>query len=59
MADDVWTNIRKLGQQSGKAYLRYAGALSNESCAEIEAILQDTQRVDLNEWNPMAPSNLI
>ena len=35
---------------TGKAYLRYAGALSDESCAEIEAILQDTRRIDINGW---------
>ncbi|MDR1916009.1 MAG: hypothetical protein LBQ58_05490 [Synergistaceae bacterium] len=37
-------------QNSGKSYLRYTGALSDESRAEIEAILQDTARVDINEW---------
>ncbi|MDR0445063.1 MAG: hypothetical protein LBG98_02140 [Puniceicoccales bacterium] len=35
---------------TGKTYLRYAGALSDESYSEIEAILQDTRRVDINEW---------
>jgi hypothetical protein len=33
-----------------KTYLRYAGALSDESRSEIEAILQDARRVDINEW---------
>jgi hypothetical protein len=33
-----------------KAYLRYAGALSNENCAELTEILKDTQKVDSDEW---------
>jgi hypothetical protein len=33
-----------------KTFLRYAGALSDESRSEIEAILQDARRVDINEW---------
>jgi hypothetical protein len=37
-------------QNSEKSYLRYAGALSDESYAEIKAILQDTERADINEW---------
>jgi hypothetical protein len=37
-------------QNPEKSYLRYAGALSDESYAEIEAILQDTERADINEW---------
>jgi tRNA(fMet)-specific endonuclease VapC len=36
-------------QNPEKSYLRYAGALSDESRVEIEAILHDTQRVDINE----------
>jgi hypothetical protein len=37
-------------RNSEKSYLRYAGALSDESYAEIKTILQDTERVDINEW---------
>jgi hypothetical protein len=37
-------------QNSEKSYLRYAGTLSDESRAEIEAILQDTEHIDINEW---------
>jgi molybdopterin synthase catalytic subunit len=37
-------------QGSEKSYLRYAGVLSDESRVEIEAVLQDTERSDINEW---------
>jgi hypothetical protein len=46
---DVPENTTKQ-RDSEKSYLRYAGALSDESYAEIEAILQDTERIDINEW---------
>jgi hypothetical protein len=37
-------------QSSEKSCLRYAGVLSDESYAEIKAILQDTERTDINDW---------
>jgi hypothetical protein len=33
-----------------KAYLKYAGRLSDEGRAELEKILESTRGVDSNEW---------
>jgi hypothetical protein len=35
---------------NGHNYVAYFGALSAESYAEIIEALQDTERVDVNEW---------
>jgi hypothetical protein len=35
---------------AGKAYLKFAGKLSDENYAEIADILKDTQKVDICEW---------
>ena len=36
--------------ENDKAYLSYAGALSDESYDEIVEILKDTGQIDSNEW---------
>jgi len=33
-----------------KAFLKYAGLLSDDSYIEINNILKDTQRIDIHEW---------
>ena len=37
-------------RKSDKAYLNYAGALSNDNYEEIMEILKDTGKIDANEW---------
>jgi hypothetical protein len=46
LIDDAPENKIK-SRQPEKPYLRYAGALSDDSRAEIEAVLRDTERVDV------------
>jgi hypothetical protein len=36
--------------KGSRDYLQFAGALSDEDCREITAILESTERVDENEW---------
>jgi hypothetical protein len=33
-----------------KTYLQYAGKLSDNSYQEMTAIMQDTRKIDKNEW---------
>jgi hypothetical protein len=49
LIDDAPENKIK-SRQPEKSYMRYAGALSDDSRAEIEAVLRDTECVDINEW---------
>ena len=37
-------------KENKKAYLEYAGMLSDDSYSEITGILSDTQRIDAHEW---------
>ena len=41
---------KSMKQKSGKAYLNYAGTLSDENYDNIMEILKDTRQVDANEW---------
>ena len=38
------------GKSEDKPHLRFIGILSQESYQEISKSLEDTQRVDANEW---------
>ena len=41
---------KRTKREGDRAYLNYAGALSDENFDEITKILKDTEKIDVNEW---------